>query len=164
MTSNVHLNELGEFLKARRAELTPRTAGLPETDGPRRVTGLRREEVAFLAAISTDYYTRLEQGRIQPSAQVLAALVRVLQLGDDQREYLFRLAGRETARPRRRAVQKVDPQLRRLLDDLTATPGMVLGRRMDILAWNPPPLCSPISRGFRRNSRTTSVFFSPIPR
>ncbi|MGW3983026.1 helix-turn-helix domain-containing protein [Streptomyces mirabilis] len=137
MTSNAHLNELGEFLKARRAELSPRTVGLPGTDGPRRVAGLRREEVALLAAISTDYYTRLEQGRIQPSASVLAALARVLHLGDDQRDYLYELAGREAGRPRRRAAQKVQPQLRRLLDDLTVTPGVVLGRRMDILAWNP---------------------------
>ncbi|MEU9208630.1 helix-turn-helix domain-containing protein [Streptomyces sp. NPDC048415] len=137
MTSNAHLNELGEFLKARRAELSPRTVGLPDTGGPRRVAGLRREEVALLAAISTDYYTRLEQGRIQASASVLAALAGVLHLGDDQRDYLFELAGKGIARPRRRTVQKVQPQLQRLLDDLTATPAMVVGRRMDVLTWNP---------------------------
>ncbi|WP_322761943.1 helix-turn-helix transcriptional regulator [Frankia sp. Cr2] len=136
MTSDAHLNELGEFLKARRAELSPRTVGLPDIGGPRRVPGLRREEVAQLAAISNDYYTRLEQGRIQPSAPVLAAIARVLRLGDDQRDYVFELAGKHTGGPRRRAAQKVQPQLRRMLDDLTATPGMVLGRRMDILAWN----------------------------
>src|SRR6266540_2567007 len=66
-------NELGAFLKARRAELTPRDVGLPEGGTPRRVPGLRREEVAQLASISTDYYTRLEQGRINASASVLAA-------------------------------------------------------------------------------------------
>ncbi|MET8168499.1 helix-turn-helix transcriptional regulator [Streptomyces sp. NPDC005329] len=137
MTGSAHLNELGEFLKARRAELSPRTVGLPDSDGRRRVAGLRREEVAVLASISTDYYTRLEQGRIQPSESVLAALVRVLHLNDEQRDYLCGLAGREAARPRRRAGQKVHPQLRLLLDDLTATPGIVLGRCMDILAWNP---------------------------
>ncbi|WP_431985380.1 helix-turn-helix domain-containing protein [Streptomyces qinglanensis] len=136
MGSNAHPNELGEFLKQRRATLSPRTIGLPGTGGPRRVAGLRREEVARLASISTDYYTRLEQGRIQASAPVLAGLAQVLHLDDDQRDYLFELAGKGTARPRRRPVQKVQPQLRRVLDDLTSTPAVVLGRRMDILAWN----------------------------
>ncbi|MEV7388102.1 MULTISPECIES: helix-turn-helix transcriptional regulator [unclassified Streptomyces] len=136
MTSEARLNELGEFLKARRAELSPRTAGLPDTGG-RRVPGLRREEVALLAAISAGYYTRLEQGRIQPSASVLAALAHVLRLDDHHRARLFELAGRRRAGHRRRAAQKAQPQLRRLLDDLTASPGVVIGRRMDILAWNP---------------------------
>lgn len=129
--TSAHLTELGAFLKARRAELSPRAVGLHDDGGPRRVPGLRREEVAQLAAISTDYYTRLEQGRMPPSASVLAVLAPVLRLSDDQRDYLFELAGKERARPRRRAGQKVQPQLRRLLDDLSAIPGMVLGRRMD---------------------------------
>ncbi len=136
MSPDAHLNELGEFLKARRDELSPRTVGLPDGAGARRVAGLRREEVARLAAISTDYYTRLEQGRIQASAPVLESLAQALHLDDDQRSYLFGLAGKETARPRRRARQKVQPQLRRLLDDLTATPAIVMGRRMDVIAWN----------------------------
>ncbi|MEH0554103.1 helix-turn-helix domain-containing protein [Streptomyces sp. B21-101] len=136
MTSDAHLNELGQFLKLRRAELSPRTVGLPDTGG-RRVPGLRREEVALLASISTDYYTRLEQGRIQPSVSLLAALAQVLRLADDQRDHLFELVGRRSARPRRRAAPKVHAQLRRLLDDLTVCPGVVIGRRMDILAWNP---------------------------
>ncbi|WP_326687296.1 helix-turn-helix domain-containing protein [Streptomyces sp. NBC_01795] len=135
MTREAKRNGLGELLKTRRAELSPRTVGLPD-GGTRRVEGLRREEVAQLAAISTDYYTRLEQGRIQASGPVLATLAQVLHLDDDQRTYLFELAGKEGARPRRRAVQKVQPQLRRVLDDLTATPAMVPGRRMDILGWN----------------------------
>lgn len=137
MTSDAHLNELGEFLKARRAELSPRTVGLPDTGGPRRVAGLRREEVAVLAAISTDYYTRLEQGRARAPTPVLATLVRVLHLDDDQRDHLFELAARDEYVPRRRPAQQVQQQLRRLLDELTATPALVLGRRMDILAWNP---------------------------
>ncbi|MCF2129150.1 helix-turn-helix transcriptional regulator [Strepomyces sp. STD 3.1] len=130
-------NELGSFLKARRAELTPRAVGLPDSAGPRRVAGLRREEVARLAAISTDYYTRLEQGRLPASAPVLETLAEALHLDEDQRRYLFGLAGKETATPRRRAVQKVQPQLRRVLDDLTSTPAIVMGRRMDVIAWNP---------------------------
>ncbi|MFI6374416.1 helix-turn-helix domain-containing protein [Streptomyces sp. NPDC050546] len=137
MTSDAPPNKLGDFLKARRAELSPRTVGLPDSVGPRRVIGLRREEVALLADISTDYYTRLEQGRIQPSGQVLAALAQALHLDDCRRDLLFELAGRQVARPRRQAAQKVRPTLRCLLDDLTAAPGVVLGRRMDILAWNP---------------------------
>ncbi|MGW1604567.1 helix-turn-helix domain-containing protein [Streptomyces eurythermus] len=138
MTSDAHLNELGHILKARRDVLSPRTVGLPDSGGRRRVTGLRRDEVALLAGITTDYYTRLEQGRVQPSALALATLARVLHLDDDERDHLFRLAGRQTVRPRRDAVQQVQPQLRRLLDDLTATPGVVIGRRTDVLAWNAP--------------------------
>ncbi|MEU4097436.1 helix-turn-helix domain-containing protein [Streptomyces sp. NPDC026673] len=137
MSSGAHPDELGDFLKARRADLSPRTVGLPENGGHRRVPGLRREEVAALAAISTDYYTRLEQGRMQASAPVLNTLARVLHLDDDQRTYMFRLAGRLSDRPARRAAQKAQPRLRRLLDDLVTVPGIILGRRMDILAWNP---------------------------
>ncbi|GAA0314245.1 helix-turn-helix domain-containing protein [Streptomyces turgidiscabies] len=136
MTSNVPLNELGEFLKKRRSELSPRTVGLPETGGPRRVAGLRREEVAQLASISTDYYTRLEQGRMQASAPLLDTLVRVLRLDDDERGCLFRLAGRTTVRTRRRGVRKVQPRLRRMLEDFSSVPAMIQGRRGDILAWN----------------------------
>jgi transcriptional regulator with XRE-family HTH domain len=136
MTRNAHLNELGEFLKTRRAELSPRTVGLPETGGMRRVKGLRREEVAQLAAISTEYYTRLEQGRIQASGPVLSALSQVLRLDGDQQAYLFELAGKNQDRPRRRAVQKVQPTLQRLLDNLIDTPAIIVGRRTDILAWN----------------------------
>ena len=102
MTGTARQSELGEFLRARRSELSPRTVGLPEQGTRRRVVGLRREEVAQLASISTDYYTRLEQGRIQASAPVLQALVRVLHLSDDQRNYLLELAGKEGLRPRGR--------------------------------------------------------------
>ena len=108
--------------------------------GPqRRVAGLRREEVAQLAAISTDYYTRLEQGRIRPSAPVLASLARVLGLDDDQRTYLYELAGTKTAaaRSRRRAPQKVKPYLQRVLDHVTDAPAIVMTPTHDVLAWNP---------------------------
>ncbi|MEV8453884.1 helix-turn-helix domain-containing protein [Streptomyces sp. NPDC052095] len=135
MSSSARPDELGAFLKARRAELSPGTVGLPDT-GRRRVSGLRREEVAALAAISTDYYTRLEQGRMQASAPVLTTLARVLHLDDDQRAYMFQVAGRLSDRPPRRTAQKVQPRLLRVLDDLGTTPAVVLGRRMDVLAWN----------------------------
>ncbi|MFF8566968.1 helix-turn-helix domain-containing protein [Streptomyces albidoflavus] len=138
--TNAHAeaNELGEFLKARRAGITAAEAGLPDTGARRRVKGLRREEVALLVSISTDYYTRLEQGRRQASAPVLEALARVLRLGAEERAYLFELAGKEAGRPRRRqGAQRARPQLRRLLAELTHTPALILGRRLDILDWNP---------------------------
>ncbi len=126
---------LGDFLKARRAQLTPREVGLPEADMHRRVAGLRREEVAQLAAISVDYLTRLEQGRVPASASVLITLSRALRLDDDQQAYLYELAGK-TPLPRRRPAQKARPAMQRLLGQLTETPAVVLGRRLDILAWN----------------------------
>ena len=96
-------NELGTFLKARRAELSPRRVGLPGGVGPRRAAGLRREEVATLASISTDYYTRIEQGRIQASAPVHNTLADVLSLDQDQRRYLLDLAG--NPQPRQQLAQ-----------------------------------------------------------
>jgi transcriptional regulator with XRE-family HTH domain len=126
---------LGDFLKARRAQLTPPEVGLPEAGARRKVTGLRREEVAQLAAISVDYLTRLEQGRVRASASVLVTLSRALRLDDDQQAYLYELAGK-TPLPRRRPAQQARPAMRRLLDQLTQTPAVVLGRRLDILAWN----------------------------
>jgi transcriptional regulator with XRE-family HTH domain len=102
--------------------------------------------VALLASISPDYYTRLEQGRRQASEPVLDTLARVLRLDDGERAYMFELSGRDAARPRRRTTQKVQPQLRRLLDDLSTTPAVVLGRRTDILAWNPMAAALPRDR------------------
>ena len=138
MTSHPDPRALGAFLKARRAQLDPRECGLPETDSARRVAGLRREEVALIAAISVDYYTRLEQGRVRASASVLGTLAGALRLDEDQQRYLYDLAGRSDDRPRRRrSVQRVRPPLRRLLDQLPHAPALVLGKRLDILAWNP---------------------------
>jgi transcriptional regulator with XRE-family HTH domain len=131
-----HRDELGAFLKARRAELTPEAVGLPDPGTPRRVPGLRREEVAQLVAISTDYYTRIEQGRIQASGPVLDAVARALELDEAQTAYLLSLAGRTSDRPRRRAPQKLHPQMRRLLDQLTDSPALVLGRYLEVLGWN----------------------------
>ncbi|MGO1991511.1 MAG: helix-turn-helix domain-containing protein [Corynebacterium sp.] len=137
MSGDTRMSELGTFLRTRRSELTPRQAGVTQTPGPRRVPGLRREEVASLANISTDYYTRVEQGRIRVSAPVLTVLADVLQLDEDQRSYLVSLSGKDLVRTPRRVGQTVLPQLRRVLDDLSTTPAIVMGRRMDILAWNP---------------------------
>jgi transcriptional regulator with XRE-family HTH domain len=132
-------NELGAFLRARRAELSPSDVGLLEGVTHRRVAGLRREEVALLAAISTDYYTRLEQGRIRPSISVLASLARVLRLDDDQRTYLYELAGTSpaSAESRRREPQTINPRMQRVLDHITDTPAFVMTPTHDILGWNP---------------------------
>ncbi|MGW7413840.1 helix-turn-helix domain-containing protein [Streptomyces sp. NPDC054863] len=143
MTGSAHLRELGELLRHRRSQLTPAQVGLPAREHTqRRVPGLRREEVAELAAISTDYYVRLEQGRLAPSKPVLESLVRTLRLNGDQRTYaegLVEQAARSGHRktPRRAARPKVHAHLTRLLGQLTDTPAIVFGPRLDILAWNP---------------------------
>ncbi|MFP7366007.1 helix-turn-helix transcriptional regulator [Corynebacterium callunae] len=89
MSADIKMNELGSFLKACRSQLSPQEVGLPEGSGTRRVPGLRREEVATLASISTDYYTRIEQGRLRASAPVLGTIAEVLRFNEDQRTYLF---------------------------------------------------------------------------
>ncbi|MEU4170783.1 helix-turn-helix transcriptional regulator [Streptomyces sp. NPDC026665] len=129
-------SELGAFLKARRAELTPAQVGLADDGTVRRVPGLRRDEVARLATMSTGYYTRIEQGRLPASATVLASLVRALRLDEAQRAYLYELAGQAPATPRRRTAQRVRPSVQRMLDGLGHLPALVLGRYDDILAWN----------------------------
>jgi transcriptional regulator with XRE-family HTH domain len=136
-TDDITRSELGLFLKARRAELTPGDVGLPDPGGLRRVAGLRREEVADLASISTDYYTRLEQGRVAASRSVLAALAGALRLGEDQRSYLASLSGKGADVAPGRRAQAVLPALARMLDQLTDSPALVLGRDLDLLAWNP---------------------------
>lgn len=129
-------SELGQFLKSRRTRVRPEDVGLPDS-GRRRVPGLRREELAQLAGVSADYYVRLEQGRGgHPSDGVLDAIGRALSLDDAERAHLYDLA--RPARPRRRPPrpERVRPELRLLLDALDRVPAFVLGRRMDVLAWN----------------------------
>lgn len=136
MATDVRARELGDFLRTRRAELDPAAFGLPATDRKRRVPGLRRQEVADAAAISVEYYTRIEQGRITASAPVLADLANVLRLSDEHRTYLFELAGKvETAPPPAR-LQVVHAPLQRALDDLGTTPAFILGRLTRIIGWN----------------------------
>lgn len=127
--------EIGEFLRARRARIQPADVGLPP-GGRRRVPGLRREELAQLAGVSVDYYTRLEQGR-SPSVSdaVLDAIARVLALTDDERAHLRRLV--RPARQGRTRAQTVRPDVLRLLAVMRDVPAFVLGRRMDVLALNP---------------------------
>jgi transcriptional regulator with XRE-family HTH domain len=131
--------EIREFLRTRRARITPEQAGLAPHRGARRVPGLRREEVAQLAGVSVDYYVRLERGRTQGvSEAILEAVARALQLDDTERSHLFDLAQPTAARARRRrplAPQRVHPVLYRTLDSLSV-PALVEGRRTDVLAAN----------------------------
>ena len=133
--------EIREFLTSRRARITPDQAGLPWYGENRRVPGLRREEVAMLAGVSVDYYTRLERGNLTGvSDSVLDALVRALQLNEAERAHLFdlaRTAGPPTPRRRRRtSAQRVRPSVQRMLDAITAAPAFVRNGRMDLLAAN----------------------------
>ncbi|MFI8076349.1 helix-turn-helix transcriptional regulator [Streptomyces sp. NPDC086033] len=128
--------ELAEFLYRRREMLRPGDVGLVE--GPRRRTqGLRREEVAQLAGMSTDYYARLEQQRApQPSVQITAALARALRLTLDERDHLFVLIG-HNAPARFHRSEHVSPTLMRVLDRLDDTPALVTTDLVDTLAMNP---------------------------
>ncbi|MFC6084597.1 helix-turn-helix transcriptional regulator [Sphaerisporangium aureirubrum] len=126
---------LGDFLRARREVTSPDSIGLIRA-GRRRTPGLRREEIAMMAGVSTDYYIRLEQGRERrPSEQVLGALARVLNLDAAATDHLFELAHPRPRRPARR-VERVSPGLLSILRGLEYTPAFVLGRWMDVLAAN----------------------------
>ncbi|RFS83106.1 XRE family transcriptional regulator [Actinomadura spongiicola] len=128
--------ELGEFLRSRRARLRPEDVGLPDF-GRRRVPGLRREELAGLAGVSVDYYVRLEQGRARNvSSAVLDAVARALRLDDDEHTYLRAIARPVSARRRTSRPERVRPGLQRLLDVSVNVPAYVVGRRVDVLAWN----------------------------
>ena len=129
---------LGAFLRSRRDRLSPAQAGMTAFPGPRRVPGLRREELAVLAGLSPDYYSRVEQGRqANISVEVLDALARALRLDDVERAHLHQLA----APPKRRAssspaAQRPDPGLLRMMTTLEHVPVLLLGRSGEILASN----------------------------
>ena len=125
--------EFGDFLRSRRARLTPKSVGLP-IGRRRRITGLRREEVAELAGIGVDWYIRLEQGRtVNPSATTVDALARALKLSKAEHAHLRMLA--HDADGRAFAIETVPETIRRMLDGLNQ-PAYVTGRRWDLLAWN----------------------------
>jgi transcriptional regulator with XRE-family HTH domain len=132
-------NPIGEYLRARRELVLPEDVDLRDAGSHRRVPGLRREEVAMLAGVSADYYIRLEQGRDQhPSAQVLDALARALQLDDDATAHLHRLAAPPSRRRRRSPrPEKAPASILRLIASWSQTPAHVHGRYMDVLAANP---------------------------
>jgi transcriptional regulator with XRE-family HTH domain len=132
--------EIREFLTTRRARITPDQAGLRTFGGSRRVPGLRREEVALLAGVSVDYYTRLERGTATGvSDTVLEALARALQLDETERTHLFDLVRARQAAPRTRrrpSPQGVRPSVQRMLDAMTGAPALVRNGRHDLLAAN----------------------------
>jgi transcriptional regulator with XRE-family HTH domain len=128
--------ELAAFLRTRRERLDPRDLGLPVRRQARRTPGLRREEVAELAGVSTDYIVRLEQARgLRPSADVVEALARALRLAPDERAYLFGLA-RQRPRGADKLATTAAPPLARLVADLSPLAAMLMNHRYDILAWN----------------------------
>ena len=139
-------NELGEFLRSRRAQLQPEDVGFRAGRG-RRVEGLRREEVAALASVSVDYIKRLEGGRIRPSEAVLDSLARALQLDMLERKHLFALAGRASAHDID-PFEDVRPGLLRLLAAVEPLPAFIVGPWLDLLAWN--PTASALFCGFER--------------
>ncbi len=139
--------ELGAFLRTRRERVAPETVGLPA--GPRRRTpGLRREEVAVLAHISTEYYVRLEQGRApRPSGEVLAGIAGALQLSQEEHTHLHRLAG-VMPRPEARHRRDVRPSILALLERLPQTAAIVTSAGFEVLAWN--PLAAALMEDFSR--------------
>ncbi|NDL55963.1 helix-turn-helix domain-containing protein [Phytoactinopolyspora mesophila] len=130
---------LGEFLKSRRAELTPARAGIEDWGKRRRVPGLRREEVAHLAGVSVAYYVRLEQGQAyNASNEVLLALARALHLSATETEHLLDLAKPSPMRPSPRTrPEHPHPRALAMLDSIGDRPAVLLGRRNDALAWTP---------------------------
>jgi transcriptional regulator with XRE-family HTH domain len=139
-------NELGEFLRSRRAQIQPEDVGFRAGRG-RRVDGLRREEVAALASVSVDYIKRLEAGRITPSEPVLDSLARALQLDAVERKHLYALAGRASVYDVD-PFEDVRPGLLRLLAAVEPLPAFIVGPWLDLLAWN--PTASALFCGFER--------------
>jgi transcriptional regulator with XRE-family HTH domain len=132
-------NEIREFLTTRRARITPEQAGLRAYGTRRRVSGLRREEVAMLAGISVEYYTQLERGNVRGvSDDVVEAVVRALQLDDVERTHLFDLVHAAKQRPtrRRQPPREIRPGLQRIIDTITDGAAFIRNGRLDILSAN----------------------------
>ncbi|WP_395295096.1 helix-turn-helix domain-containing protein [Kitasatospora hibisci] len=132
--------DLGGFLRTRRARLQPEDVGLVAYGTRRRVPGLRREELALLAGVSITYYTRLEQGQSRNvSDEVLDAVARALRLDADEHAHLRNLARPTRAAQNRAAerLERVRPAVRQLIGAMTDVPAVVVGRRNEVLAWNP---------------------------
>ncbi|WP_328931776.1 MULTISPECIES: helix-turn-helix transcriptional regulator [unclassified Streptomyces] len=154
---------LGDFLRARREALKPQDVGLPEY-GRRRVPGLRREEVALLAGVSSDYYIRLEQGRENsPSPQVLEAVAQALKLDAESTDHLNRLCLTPSQRPHDWGEADVSPQLLQLMDGWEHQAAFVLGPALDILAGN--SLATALHSGFEAfDNLARNVFVDPAGR
>lgn len=131
------LQELGAFLRARRAAVRPEDVGLPQGVNHRRTPGLRREELAQLAGISVSWYTRLEQGKdVQPSAKAVARVAQALQLTAAQREYLLALARRDPLGAQPAPAEPVSVTMRDVLDAQGGNPAYLIDARLNLLAWN----------------------------
>ncbi|MCW2577951.1 MAG: putative transcriptional regulator, family [Modestobacter sp.] len=148
-------SDIRDFLTSRRARITPEQAGLLPGGGRRRVAGLRREEVAVLAGVSTDWYIRLEKGHIAGvSEDVLEAVGRALQLDEAEQTYLFDLAraAKPTRAPQRRGKAQIKPRVQWMLDSMTGSAAFVANGRLDIVATNTLgwALNSPMFDGPRR--------------
>jgi transcriptional regulator with XRE-family HTH domain len=132
--------DVREFLMSRRSRITPAQAGIPAYGGARRVAGLKREEVAMLAGVSTEYYARLERGNLRGvSESVLESLSRTLQLDEAERVHLLDLARAATPSPAagtRRVRAEVRPSVERILAGMTGTPAYIRNTRMDVVAAN----------------------------
>ncbi|GAA5168162.1 helix-turn-helix transcriptional regulator [Amycolatopsis dongchuanensis] len=155
--------EIKEFLRSRRARITPERAGLPAYGGHRRVTGLRREEVALLAGVSVDYYVRLERGNLTGASDgVLDAVAAALQLDEAERDHLFHLA-RQSRAPggARRPAATVRPALQQVLDAITDAPAWLCNGRYDVLATNQlaRALYAPMLAGTRRPANTARFVY-----
>ena len=151
---------LGQYLRARRALVLPEDVGLPH-GGRRRVPGLRREELAMLAGISSDYYLRLEQGRDHhPSAQVIDALAHALRLDKDAARYLHSLSQPAATRPDLEERERPPASIESLIASWPNTPAFVHGRHLDVLAAN--ALASALSPIFSRGvNLVRAVFLDP---
>lgn len=139
MSYQTRLHALSDFLKARRAAISPASVGLPE-GSRRRTPGLRREEVAQLAGVSSTWYTWLEQGRdIKVSSSVLDCIAAALQLTKDERKYLFALAletGPVNEPFRQEEFSGISPSLQKILQELKSCPTIISDRRCGIVGWN----------------------------
>ncbi|MFE2914703.1 helix-turn-helix transcriptional regulator [Kitasatospora indigofera] len=163
--------EVRDFLRTRRDRITPEQAGIVG-GGRRRLPGLRREEVAMLAGMSSDYYAKMERGNLAGvSAEVLDALARALRLDEAETEHLHDLARSANPSPARRrsrpAQSTVRPSLQRFLDAITGAPAWIVNQRGDILATNPlarallaPLLTDPDAR----DNSARFIFLSPAAR
>ena len=152
---------LADFLRARRAAVRPGDLGLTGADH-RRVPGLRRDEVARLAGVSETYYTHLEQGRdAHPSPQILEALGRPLMLDGSALRYAKQLAQPLPRRPCPRGVERVRPEMRRMVEALDRNPSIIIGRGREVLAAN--PLAVALNPGFREGTNLLRfVFLDPL--
>ncbi|MFE9677047.1 helix-turn-helix transcriptional regulator [Streptomyces sp. NPDC006259] len=160
--------QIREFLRSRRARITPEQAGLPAYGGNRRVEGLRREEVALLAGVSADYYVRMERGSLAGASDgVLEALASALRLDEAERDHLFHLA-RQSGTPsgprRRRPAVTVRSTLQQVLDAISDAPAWIGNARYDVLAMNQlgRALYSPVLADPRRPANTARfVYLNP---